>query len=104
MDADKNSAIISIDILLLNTMLQHQYFEIFINFTKQFNKQLGNGWVMDKNYINENQQQVSKIFIKLTGVNIYNQNDWPTIISFLKKYIIALDAFWDEYKPAFETL
>lgn len=30
----------------------------------------------------------------LTGVNIFKNEDWPAIISFLKPRIIGLDAFW----------
>ena len=31
---------------------------------------------------------------RLSGVNIFKNEDWPAIISFLKPRIIGLDAFW----------
>ncbi|HEV2480926.1 MAG TPA: DUF4268 domain-containing protein [Puia sp.] len=37
---------------------------------------------------------------KLTGVNIFRNEDWPAIISFLKPRIIALDSFWSLVKDA----
>jgi hypothetical protein len=104
MDVDNERAILSVEIYLPDTVLQHQYFEVFIKFANQFEKIAGKDWVMEKDSMNENQQNFSKIYIELKKVNIFNQDNWPTIISFLKKNIMALDAFWDEYKPAFETL
>ena len=37
---------------------------------------------------------------RLTGVNIFKNEDWPAIISFLKPRIIALDSFWSLVKDA----
>ncbi len=104
MDVDKSSASVAIEIRLPNTELQHQYFYTFTKFANQLIEISGSNWVMDKDYVNEYDQNISKIFIDIKGVNIFNQNDWPVIITFLKKNIIALDNFWNEYKPAFEIL
>lgn len=35
-------------------------------------------------------------------VSIFNQADWPTLISFFKPRIIALDRFWSTAKYGFE--
>lgn len=35
-------------------------------------------------------------------VSIFNQADWPTLISFFKPRIIALDRFWSTAKHGFE--
>ena len=59
---------------------------------------------MEKEYINESPHPISKLFIELKEVNIFNEDDWPAIISFLKKNMMAIDVFWNEFKPAFETL
>ena len=104
MEAGKENATVAVEIYLPNMMLQHQYFEVFINFATQFKKLAGQGWIMEKKYTNESHQSFSGLFIKLKGVNIFKEDDWPSIISFLKKNMIALDAFWNDYKPAFECL
>ena len=104
MDADKNSATAAIEIRLPNKELQHQYFSIFTKFAKQFKQIVGTQWVHDIDFVNEYDQHASKIFITLNGVNIFNKNDWPTIITFLKRNIISLNNFWNEYKPAFENM
>jgi len=104
MDADKSSAMVAVEIILADKVLQNEYFSIFTKFVKQFKEIAGAEWTMEKHYTNEYHQSLSRIFIEIKDVNIFNKNDWPAIISFLKKNVISLDAFWDEYKPAFETL
>ncbi len=41
MDADKDTASVIIEIFLKDTMLQHQYFEIFNSFANAFKKRCG---------------------------------------------------------------
>ena len=104
MDADKNIAIVSIEVFLKDTMLQHQYFEIFNNFKLQFEHIAGKDWCFNCDHFVENKGNVSNISVTLKNVNIFRKEDWPTIISFLKKQLISLDAFWAAYKPAFELI
>ena len=104
MDADKESAFVAIEIFLRDTMLQHQYFEIFYNFTKQFEDITGKEWRFERDHFIEHKGNVSSITVELKKVNVFRQDNWPTIIAFLKRTIIGLDAFWAEYKPSFELI
>ena len=104
MDADKNRSSVMIEILLGNTMLQHQYFDIFNNFASDFKKTLCEDWIFHKNYFIENKGNVSLIIVQKENTNVFKQEDWPTIISFLKQQILGLDEFWIAYKPAFELI
>jgi hypothetical protein len=102
MNADNNQAYVSIEISLSDKDLQQQYFNLFKGFKKRFEKLAGKDWDWRQSFTGEHGNEFSRIWIELNGVNIFRQNEWPEIISFLKKHIIALDAFWEEYKPAFE--
>ena len=104
MDADKDSATVRIEIFLKDTMLQHQYFEIFNSFAAEFKKAAGQGWGFQKDLFQDNKGNVSLINIELKNVNVFKESDWPTIISFLKQHIVGLDNFWALYKPAFELI
>ena len=104
MDADKDSASVIIEIFLKDTMLQHQYFEIFNNFASVFENTAGKHWIFEKEHTEENKGNVSLISTVLKGVNVFKESDWPTIISFLKQHILGLDQFWASYKPAFELV
>ena len=39
---------------------------------------------------------------ELKSVSVFRQEDWPTLISFFKPRLIALDAFWQEAGWGFE--
>jgi hypothetical protein len=104
MDANKDFAYVSIEIFLPDKKLEDLYYQTFRTFTKQFEEVVGVGWEMNKGFLTNDHKYVSIIYTELQNVNIFKESDWPSIIGFLKKNIIALDAFWDAYKPAFELL
>jgi hypothetical protein len=104
MDADNNRALVTIEIRLANEVLQHQYFDVIKNAEKQFVKIAGKDWNFNKTCVNNYGKSISTISIELNQINIFRESEWPTIISFLKQHIIALDAFWAEYKIAFEMM
>jgi Domain of unknown function (DUF4268) len=104
LNADNSKTIVAIEMALPDTLLQHQYFDIFANFKNQFAATVGPGWIMDKHFVSEYDKEISMIFAELNNINIYRESDWPTIIAFLKQNIIALDIFWTEYKVAFEII
>ena len=102
MNADNNQAFIAVEISLPDKILQQRYFEIFRNFKKAFEQIAGGDWDMKEAFITESGHVISRVSTELNGINIFRETDWPEIISFLKKNIIALDGFWEEYKPAFD--
>ncbi len=104
MDANKDVAYVSVEIFLPDKTLEHQYCQTFRTLAKQFEELVGMGWEAKENFITNDGKSVSNIYIALQNVNIFKESDWPSIIAFLKKNMIALDAFWDLYKPAFELL
>ncbi len=104
LNADKNAATVTIEIFLKDTILQHQYFHTFTNFASAFKDIAGKDWLFNNDSYIENKGEVSTIIVELKNVNIFIEKDWPTIISFLKHYLIGLDAFWAAYKPAFEII
>lgn len=103
-DVDQNTAKVFIEINIKDMMLQHQYFEIFDNFATQFEKIVGEGWYWRKQYQKETGETVSIISIELKHVTVFDEQYWPSIISFFKQHLMALDRFWNDFKPAFETI
>ena len=101
---DKNAAKVAIEIFLKDTMLQHQYFDIFDNFVIEFKNEVGKDWIFHKNYSAEGKEDVSLIIVEKEKVNVFKEEDWPTIISFLKEKMLGIDKFWTTYKPAFELI
>ena len=103
MKAENDFASIGIELGHADEELQELYFEQFAQFRKMLEATVGEVW--DWKLLDENEfgQPVSRIEKVLTNVNVMNPDDWSAIISFLKPRIIALDEFWENVKPGFES-
>jgi hypothetical protein len=102
MDADTKQASISIELRHADPLLQQQYFEQLLQLKNLLEQATGEGWQWQLHKPDEDGNMVSKICTTLANINIFNNADWPTIISFLKPRILALDRFWDTVKDGFE--
>lgn len=103
MKAERNFASIGIEIGHPDKELQELYFDQFGQFRKMLESTAGEEWDWKLHQVNEFGQLVSRIEKILPAVNVMNSEDWPEIISFLKPRIIALDEFWGNVKPGFES-
>ena len=104
MDALFSEATVSIEITHNDIAEQELYFNHFKTFKKALDETLGEKWAWQNDYVNESGNHLARIYTKLEDANVYNENDWPKIISFLKERIILLDKFWCEYRDIFEML
>jgi hypothetical protein len=102
MQADKRSAYIAIEITHPDADLQQLMFEQFMELRTMLHTQLLDEWDWQLHTTDENQKTVSRIVKVLPGVSIFNQQDWPALISFFKPRIIALDEFWSTAQYSFE--
>ena len=46
----------------------------------------------------ENGKSVSRIYLQLEGVDIYNRETWPGAFQFMYKNMMKLEAFFREYR------
>jgi hypothetical protein len=104
MNADQRKTTISIEITHQDEETRAIYFEQFKALKLLFSDAVNEEWVWEKSILNEYGIPFAQISISLTGISIFNQKNWPEIISFLKPRILALDQFWVDVKPIFEEL
>ena len=104
MEAGKKSASIAIEITHHDAGIQELFFEQFKELKNILASVLNENWDWQLHTTDENGKTVSRIFKQIKGVSIFNKNDWPTLISFFKPRIIALDEFWSDAKYAFDAL
>jgi len=104
MQADKRSASIAIEIAHPDPGLQELFFEQFVEYKNVFHTTVNETWEWQLYGKEENGRKVSLIIKELADVSIFNKNDWPTLISFFKPRIIALDEFWSNAKYSFDAL
>jgi hypothetical protein len=103
MQADNKSAMIAIEIAHPDTELQQLYFEQFATYKTMLHSTLGEEWEWQLHTTDEYGKTISRIFTQIQSVSIYQQENWPALISFFKPRIIALDEFWSDVKYAFEV-
>lgn len=104
MDADKRHASIAIELTHPDTGIQELFYEQFLEYKNILHAALDEVWEWDVHTRDENDRVISRIYTQLDGVSIFNKNDWPTLISFFKPRIIALDEFWNDVKDGFDAL
>jgi hypothetical protein len=102
MDADNKQASVSIELKHPDTLLRQHYFQQLQQVKKILEQSTGEQWLWDAEQTDEDGNSISRIGIGLKNVNIFQESDWPAIISFLKPRIMALDEFWEQVKDGFE--
>lgn len=103
MSAENNTAEIAIELNHPDTGIQELYFEQFKELKAVLQNTLQEEWDWAL-HTYDNGKVVSKISKTLPKVSVFNRNDWPSLISFFKPRIIALDEFWSMAKYSFEAL
>ncbi len=101
MDVNNSLASVAVELRHPDTDEQKQYFEQLLQFKKILEQITGEEWQWQLHYCDEDGNTFSRIVTTFDKVNIFNTNDWPSIISFFKPRIIALDEFWTVVKEGF---
>ena len=104
MQADKKKASIAIEITHPDPDIQELFFEQFQELRNLLHEYVGEEWEWELHTTNSEGRIISRIYKELPSVSVFNQNDWPDLISFFKPRIIALDDFWSGAKYSFDEL
>ncbi|PRY05690.1 uncharacterized protein DUF4268 [Pontibacter ummariensis] len=104
MRAEKKQASIAIELTHPDPEIQALFFEQFEELKNVLHGYMGEEWDWLLHTTDEYGRVISSIQKELPGVNVFNKEDWPALISFFKPRIIALDEFWSDAKYTFEAL
>jgi len=104
MNAGNRSSSVAIEITHPDIELQQLYFEQFVQLKTLLHNALNEEWNWQLHFVDDNGKVISRIYKELNNASLFNQNDWPALISFFKPRIIALDEFWSSAKYGFEAL
>jgi len=97
-------ATIAIEMSHAEVQRQTIFFNQFVQCRKILEDALQEKWQWVLQAPDAHNKITNRIYASQTGVNVFNKEDWPAIISFFKPRIIALDAYWNEIKFSFEIL
>ncbi|WP_158858811.1 DUF4268 domain-containing protein [Lunatibacter salilacus] len=104
MRAERDFASIGMEITHPDQDIQELLFGQFEQFKKLLELETKEPWEWKLLSLDEFGKTVSVVEMRLEGVNVMDEADWPAIISFFKPRIIALDSFWSNVKYGFEGL
>jgi Domain of unknown function (DUF4268) len=104
MDAGTKDATIAITLEHDDTGIRELYFEQFLQLQDLLHHTLEEEWIWEKNSLLPDGREISRIRKTVSGVSVFNKDQWPDLISFFKPRIIALDSFWENGRWAFEEL
>lgn len=83
--------------------IRELYFEQFLELKAMLHGTLREEWIWQHD-VSIDGKSLSRIFLELKDVSVYNRDQWHDLIAFFKPRIIALDAFWTDAKYSFDTL
>lgn len=98
---DRSRAQVAIELTHADRTARLEIYERFLRLKHLFEAVVGVGWQWCKETFTDD-RELSSISISVENVNVFNRDDWPTVISFLKQEMLLLDRFWQEVKPMFE--
>jgi hypothetical protein len=104
MHADNRTARIAIEMAHPDTGIRELFFEQFKEYKNILHSALGEEWDWQLHTTDDYGKTLSRIYKEIAPVNVFNNNDWPQLISFFKPRIIALDEFWSDAKYGFDAL
>jgi hypothetical protein len=103
MEANGKVARIAIEMSHPDLGIQELIFEQFQGFKKMLNGYLAEEWIWELHTIDDYGKVITRISTVVYGLSIFNKEDWPALISFLKPRLLALDNFWNDVQDSFEV-
>lgn len=82
--------------------IRESLYQRFLSLKNLFHDVAGSEWEWHANKTDVDGNTLSVIETTLPGVSIFKKEDWPALISFFKKSMISLDAFWYQVKEILE--
>lgn len=102
MHADNKLASIAISIEHNDAAMRDLYFDQMLELQTLFHEAVDEKWEWHRSTTGPNGRVVASVSKAISGVSVFNRDDWPDLISFFKPRIIALDTFWENARYSFD--
>jgi len=99
---DREVAQVGVDLETRNMDKQLELYEKLESVKKILEETMGEPMTWELEYIRENGKSVSRIYLQLEGVDIYNKDTWPAAHEFMHSKMMKLEEFYLEYKDFFK--
>jgi len=99
-DATREGAFVILEINLHNTKERLKKFEEFEQYKSVMEKQFPEGLVWDSAYVRESGTEVSRIYMKKTGIDIHRRIQWVEFYQFMSTEMLKLEKAFKIVKDA----
>jgi hypothetical protein len=101
-DAGNGFAYIGLELRHPDRPTQESSFNRLLSFKNILEDVLREEWTWEPLRPDSHSNLYSRVAKEIKGVNVFETKDWPSIISFFKPRLIALDSFWGQVKYMME--
>ncbi len=102
MDADNRTVRIAIEFRHPDAGIRELLFEQFRELHRILESYLNEDWQWELHAEDELGKPVIRIGTSFGPVSVFKEDDWPSMISFLKPRLLALDEFWTDAHDTFQ--
>jgi len=95
---DRKVVQVGIDLETRNMDKRIELYEKLESLKKLLEKAMDAPLVWELEYIRENGKSVSRIYLQMEGVDIYNRETWSEAHKFMYTNMMKLEAFFQEYR------
>jgi len=99
---DRTCAQVGIDVETRNMDKRLELFDKLESVKKVMEEAMGRAMTWEIDYIRENGKAVSRIYVQLDKVDIYNRETWERAHEFMYVHMMKLEAFYREYRDFFK--
>lgn len=99
---DREVAQVGIDLETRNMDKRIELFEKLESVKNLLEKAMELPMIWELEYIRENGKSVSRIYLELLGVDIYNRDTWSRAHQFMYSNMMKLETFYIEYRDYFK--
>ncbi|MFV8282835.1 DUF4268 domain-containing protein [Christiangramia marina] len=89
---------VSLDITDADELIRDYYFEKLLSLKTVLKDSYLPEIIFDKDYFLPEGKTVSRIYVEMEGVNIYNKKFWPEVKQFLAENMLKLEEFFDDFQ------
>jgi hypothetical protein len=99
---DRKVAQVGIDLETRNMDKRFELYEKLESVKKVMEEAMNEPLIWELEYIRENGKSVSRIYLQMDGVDIYNKETWQAAHQFMFDRMSKLEAFYLEYRDFFK--
>ncbi|MFC4025851.1 DUF4268 domain-containing protein [Zunongwangia endophytica] len=100
---NRKFAQVSLDIDSDDEIIQAFYFEKIQSLQKILKSEYLSHIILLENYELPEGKLISRAFVELNNVNIYNEENWPKVKAFLAENMLQMELFFLEFKDFIES-